>query len=399
MDRRGPPEGEPMGMKRLTSLSIGNLVARIPIVQGGMGVGISLSGLAAATANAGGVGVIAAAGIGLLEPDGFTDFLGASIRALRREIRKARELSPGVVGVNIMVALRNFADMVHTAVEEKIDVIFAGAGLPLNLPELVKGSLTKIVPIVSSGRAAALISRRWLDKYDYLPDAFVLEGPKAGGHLGYKPEQLDDPDYRLEKVLPEVIQAVRPYAEAKGRPIPVIAGGGVFSGSDIRKLLELGAAGVQMATRFVATDECDAAGAFKEAFLAAREGDLEIIKSPVGMPGRAIRNPFLDSVEQGERKPFTCPYHCIVTCDYEKAPYCISLALLNAQKGRFEKGFAFAGANAPRVEKIVPVQELVDSLVAEYEESGTANRKRGGRRPGRARRPRPLPLLRLIVRP
>ncbi len=359
-----------MTMKRLKSLSIGNLVARIPIVQGGMGVGISLSGLAAATANAGGIGVIAAAGIGLLEPDGFTDFLGASIRALRREIRRSRELSPGVIGVNIMVALRNFADMVRTAVEEKIDVIFAGAGLPLSLPELVKGSLTKIVPIVSSGRAAALISKRWLDKYDYLPDAFVVEGPRAGGHLGYKPEQLDDPDYRLEKVLPEVVAAVRPYAEAEGREIPVIAGGGIFSGSDIRKFLELGAAGVQMATRFVATDECDAAKAFKEAFVAAEEGDLEIIKSPVGMPGRAIRNPFLDSVEQGERKPFACPYHCIVTCDFEKAPYCISLALLNAQKGRLEQGFAFAGANAPRVKKIVPVQELVDSLVAEYEESG-----------------------------
>jgi nitronate monooxygenase len=351
----------------LKGLSIGGLMARVPIVQGGMGVGISLSGLAAATANAGGIGVIAAAGIGLLQPDGFTDFLGASIRALRDEIRRARELSKqGILGVNIMVALSNFADMVRTAVEEKIDVIFAGAGLPMNLPEFVKGTATRIVPIVSSGRAAALIAKRWLDKYSYRPDAFVVEGPKAGGHLGYKPEQLADPAYSLERIVPEVIEAIRPFEE-EGKRIPVIAGGGVYTGADIRKFIEMGAAGVQMATRFVATDECDASLAFKEAIVDSKEGDLEIIKSPVGMPGRAIRNEFLDDVERGAKKPYACPYHCIVTCDVEKAPYCISLALLNAQKGKLDKGFAFAGANAPRVDRIMSVQSLVDELVAEYE--------------------------------
>jgi nitronate monooxygenase len=342
-------------------------VARVPIIQGGMGVGISLSGLAAATANAGGIGVIAAAGIGLLEPDGFTDFLGASIRALREEIRKARSLSlKGILGVNIMVALSNFADMVRTAVEERIDVIFAGAGLPMNLPEFVKGSATKIVPIVSSGRAAALIAKRWLEKYSYRPDAFVVEGPKAGGHLGYKAEQLSDPAYSLEKIVPEVIAAVRPFEE-EGKRIPVIAGGGIYTGTDIRTFLDLGAAGVQMATRFVATDECDASQAFKDAIVDSKEGDMEIIKSPVGMPGRAIRNLFLDEVERGAKKPYACPYHCIVTCDVAKAPYCISLALLNAQRGRLNKGFAFAGANAPRVDRIVSVQALIDELVAEYE--------------------------------
>jgi len=352
---------------KLKSLSIGGLVARVPIIQGGMGVGISLSGLAAATANAGGIGVIAAAGIGLLEPDGFTDFLGASIRALREEIRKARSLSlKGILGVNIMVALSNFADMVRTAVEERIDVIFAGAGLPMNLPEFVKGSATKIVPIVSSGRAAALIAKRWLEKYSYRPDAFVVEGPKAGGHLGYKAEQLSDPAYSLEKIVPEVIAAVRPFEE-EGKRIPVIAGGGIYTGTDIRTFLDLGAAGVQMATRFVATDECDASQAFKDAIVDSKEGDMEIIKSPVGMPGRAIRNLFLDEVERGAKKPYACPYHCIVTCDVAKAPYCISLALLNAQRGRLNKGFAFAGANAPRVDRIVSVQALIDELVAEYE--------------------------------
>jgi len=363
----------------LKSLDIGGLVARVPIIQGGMGVGISLSGLAAATANAGGIGVIAAAGIGLLEPDGFTDFLGANIRALKREISRARELTKGIIGVNIMVALTDFAALVKAAVEKKVDIIFAGAGLPLNLPELTKGAATKLVPIVSSARAAVLIAKRWLDRYLRLPDAFVVEGPKAGGHLGYKREQLEDPAYSLEKIVPEVIEALKPYTTASGEPIPVIAGGGVFTGADMRKFLDMGAAGVQMATRFVATEECDADPAFKEAFVSAREEDLEIIDSPVGMPGRAIRNGFLDSVHAGEKKPYTCPYHCIVTCDVEKAPYCISLALLNAQKGRLDKGFVFAGANVGRVKAIVPVQKLVDSIVEEYEEAGEKDIETAGK--------------------
>ncbi len=353
----------------LKGLSIGNLFAPVPIVQGGMGVGISLSGLASATANAGGIGVIAAAGIGLLEADGFKDFLGANIRALRREIRQARERSKGILGVNIMVALRNFPDLVKTAIEEGIDIIFSGAGLPMNLPELTKGTKTKLVPIVSSARAAALIAKRWLDKYGVLPDAFVVEGPKAGGHLGYKAEELTDPAFSLETTVPAVIEVAKSFEERKGCPIPVIAGGGIYTGDDIAKFLEMGAEGVQMATRFVATDECDADLAFKQAFISAKECDLAIIKSPVGMPGRAIRNAFIDEVEAGHKAPFSCPYHCIHTCDIETAPYCISLALLNAQKGHLDRGFAFAGANVGRVDHIVPVQELVDELVTECEAS------------------------------
>jgi nitronate monooxygenase len=367
-----------MAESLLKSLKLGTLVARIPIVQGGMGVGISLSGLAAATANAGGVGVIAAAGIGLLELDGLKDFLGASLRGLRKEIRRARELTRGILGVNIMVALSNFSELVKAAVEEKIDIIFAGAGLPVNLPEFVKGSSTMIAPIVSSGRAATLILKRWMDKFSYTADAVVVEGPRAGGHLGFKSEQLADADFSLEKILVDVVEAVRPFGESAGREIPVIAGGGVYTGADIRRILELGASGVQMATRFVATEECDASSAFKNTYVESREGDMEIISSPVGMPGRAIRNGFLDGVSSGLRKPFSCPFKCIVTCDYEKAPYCISLALLNAQKGRLDKGFAFAGANAWRVEGIVKVGELVDSLVAEYEESGASPPRRPG---------------------
>jgi nitronate monooxygenase len=348
-------------------LAIGGLNARLAIVQGGMGVGVSLSGLASAVAERGGIGVIAAAGIGLLDPDAVKDFCAANIRMLRAEIRRARELTKGVLGVNIMAALTDFAALVRTAVEEKIDIIFVGAGLPLNLPELVgKGVATKLAPIVSSARAAALILRRWTERYDYLPDAFVVEGPKAGGHLGFKKEQLDDPEYSLEKIVPEVVEAVRPFAERYGRPIPVIAGGGVYTGADAKRILELGASGVQMATRFVPTAECDADADFKQTYVDAKEGDLEIIASPVGLPGRAIRNDFLDEVAAGKKQPFACPFHCIVSCEPDKAPYCISLALKNAMRGRLKAGFAFAGSNAWRTEKIGSVGEVIAAIEDEY---------------------------------
>lgn len=362
-------------MSSLPSLRIGEHLAKLPIVQGGMGVGISLSGLASAVALEGGVGVIATAGIGMFEPDFHQNFLEANIRALRKEIQRAKERvkGKGVIGVNIMVALTNFADMVRTAIEEKIDVIFCGAGLPLNLPSfLPKGSLTKLAPIVSSGRAAALLCKRWIEKYSYVPDAVVVEGPRAGGHLGFKREQITDPAFALEKLVPEVIEAVRPYAERTGRPIPVIAAGGIYTGADIRRFLEMGASGVQMATRFVATHECDADPKFKEAFLRAREEDLVIIESPVGLPGRAIRNKFIEEVEQGRRHPYTCPYHCIRTCEQERSPYCIAIALTNAQQGKLRGGFAFAGANAYRVDKIVSVRELIQSLVEEFVKSENA---------------------------
>lgn len=359
-----------MNTKYLSELRIGELVARVPIVQGGMGVGVSLSGLAAAVAEEGGIGVIAAAGLGLLEPDGFTNYLEASKRRLKMEIRKARATTSGLIGVNIMVALSNFADMVSTAIEEGIDVIFSGAGLPLNLPQYLDGKHhTKLVPIVSSGRAAALISKKWMERYNYLPDAFVVEGPMAGGHLGFKPEQISQPEYSLEKLVPEVIQAIKPIAEKFGKTIPVIAAGGIFSGQDIYKFMKLGAAGVQMATRFVTTHECDASIKFKQAYLDAKREDTLIIKSPVGMPGRALRNEFIHNVQAGKKKPFKCPYHCITTCDYQNSPYCIAVALMNAQKGNLKNGLEFAGENVFRCQEIVSVKELMHTLVSEYEDA------------------------------
>lgn len=348
-------------------LKIGDLVSRIPIIQGGMGVGISLSGLASAVANEGGIGVIAAAMVGIGEPDIATNSAQANIRALKREIRKAKELTRGILGVNIMVALTDFSDLVKTSLREGIDVIFSGAGLPLDLPGyLKKGMKTKLVPIVSSGRAATIICKKWLSKFDYLPDAFVVEGPQAGGHLGFKVEQLEDPEFCLEKLIKEVIQAVKHFAVERQTTIPVIAAGGVYTGGDIQKFLELGAAGVQMGTRFVATHECDADQAFKQAYIDAEEKDMVVINSPVGLPGRAVQNEFITEVKNGKKKPFRCPYHCIKTCDPSKSPYCIAIALSCAKKGKLKNGFAFAGKNAYRVNKIISVKELIRSLSMEY---------------------------------
>ncbi len=356
-----------MNTNNLKELKIGDLTAKLPIIQGGMGIGISLSGLASAVANEGGVGVIATAGIGMLEPDFSTNWLEANIRALKKEIKKARELTKGILGVNIMVALSNYADMVRTAIEEEIDIIFSGAGLPLNLPQFLKGSTkTKLAPIISSGRAASIICKKWSEKYNYLPDAIVVEGPRAGGHLGFKQEQINDPEYSLEKLIPEVIKAVKPFEERYKKPIPVIAAGGIYTGEDIYNFLKLGASGVQMATRFVTTYECDASIKFKQTYIDSSKEDIVIIKSPVGMPGRAIKNKFIDDANKGEKKPFKCPYHCIITCDYKNSPYCIALALLNARKGNLDHGFAFAGENAYRAKGIISVKELIESLIKEY---------------------------------
>ncbi|WP_319758973.1 nitronate monooxygenase family protein [Maridesulfovibrio sp.] len=352
----------------LPQLKIGDLVAKVPVIQGGMGVGISLSGLASAVAKEGGIGVIAAAMIGLTNKNGGKDHARAHIDTLAEEIRKAKEMTSGILGVNIMVALSNFADMVSTSVKEGADVIFSGAGLPLDLPKyLHDGAKTKLVPIVSSGRAASIICKKWISKFDYLPDAFVVEGPMAGGHLGFKREQLNDPKFALENILPEVIKAVKPFEDKTGRTIPVIAAGGVYSGEDISKFLDMGAAGVQMGTRFVATHECDANDEFKQAYVKSTKEDMAIIQSPVGLPGRAVNNDFLQAVTDGKKSPFKCPFHCIKSCKVEDSPYCIASALINAQRGKLKNGFAFAGSNAWRTEKIVSVKQLFTDLKAEFD--------------------------------
>jgi nitronate monooxygenase len=362
---------------KLNELRIGDLVSRLPIVQGGMGVGISLAGLASAVANEGGIGVISAAIPGIHEPDFATNSAQANIRALRNEIRKARKMTGGVLGVNVMVALTDFSAMVRTSIEEGIDIIFSGAGLPLDLPGyLVEKAKTKLVPIVSSARAAKIICQKWLSRFNYLPDAMVVEGPKAGGHIGFKAEQIDDSDFTLDHLVTEVIDALKPYASERQK-IPVIAAGGVYGGEDIRYFLKLGAAGVQMGTRFVATHECDADDAFKQAYVDSKEEDMVVIKSPVGLPGRVIRNDFTKAVNQGKKKPFKCPFHCIKTCDSSKSPYCIAMALGNARKGNLKHGFAFAGKNAYRVEEVVSVKELMATLMEEFSRAATKRDMQG----------------------
>lgn len=356
----------------LPPLRVGNLTAPLPIVQGGMSVGISLAGLASAVANEGGVGVIGTAGIAMFDLDLSQGFVEANNKALRTEIRKAREMThgKGLLGVNIMVALTNFAELARTAIEENIDFVFAGAGLPRSLPALATENMhTKLVPIISSARAGRLMAKLWIEKYNYIPDAFVLEGPLAGGHLGFKRDQIDDPDYTLEKLVPEVLEMARDLEQAHGKAIPIIAGGGIYTGADVRRFLQMGVAGVQMATRFVTTHECDASIEFKQAYIDARPEDIVIINSPVGLPGRAVRNAFIDDVNAGNRKPFKCPYHCIITCDCDNSPYCIALALINAQRGRLANGFAFCGSNAYRATEIVSVKQVVDAIKSEYEEA------------------------------
>jgi NAD(P)H-dependent flavin oxidoreductase YrpB (nitropropane dioxygenase family) len=340
-----------MNLRKMPRLKIGELEIKIPIVQGGMSVGISLSRLASAVAKMGCIGVIGAAGIGMLEPDFSTNFKRSNKRALIKEIRKAKELTNGIIGVNIMVALSDFDELLLVAIEEGADLVFLGAGLPLKVPmDILKKSSTKVVPIVSSVRAANIIFQYW---------------------AGFKKEQINDPNYTLEKILPEVISVMKTFEQQFNKSIPVIAAGGIYTGADIHKFIQLGAQGVQMATRFVATYECDADVKFKEAYVKCKKEDLIIIDSPVGLPGRAIRDIFLDDVSAGIKKPFRCPWKCLKGCDYRKAPYCIALALTDAKKGKLDDGFAFAGANAYRVDKIVSVKELIETLLTEFEKAAS----------------------------
>ena len=351
---------------KLNELRLGDLVARVPIVQGAMGIGVSLSGLAAAVANAGGIGVISGVQTGFKEPDFVKNNLEANKRAMIAQIRRARELSDGIIGINMLAAMNNYKELVMTAIAEGIDLVVSGAGLPLDLPELVKGTKTKIAPIVSSGKAAALISKVYDKKFGRTTDMFIVEGPEAGGHLGFKREDIESGNVKpLCVLIPEVLEAIKPYEEKYGIKIPVIAAGGVFTGKDIAEYLNLGAAGVQMATRFVATKECDADINFKMAYINAKKEDIRLVKSPVGMPGRAVNNSFTKLLDEGDIKVKRC-YNCLIPCDPRTTPYCISDALMSSVSGG--EGLVFAGSNAYRVEKIVKVQELIDELVTEAEQ-------------------------------
>lgn len=349
---------------RERTLKIGELMATVPVIQGGMGVGISLSGLAGAVAAEGGVGIISTAQIGFREPDFDTDPIGANLRAIGKEIRKARELAKGgIIGVNIMVATQKYEEYVKAAVAAGVDLIISGAGLPVNLPQLVGKAGTKLAPIVSSLKSAQVILRYWLKKYDRLPDLVVIEGPEAGGHLGFSLEQLKDPTYLggYADEIRRIITHVKQIGEEKGKEIPVAIAGGIYTREDMERAFELGADGVQVATRFVTTKECDASPAYKQAYINASKEDIILVKSPVGMPGRAIRNPFMEQAAKGKVPHKSC-HLCVSTCKPAETPYCITDALVNAAKGNVDEALLFCGTNAYRATKIETVKEIMDEF-------------------------------------
>jgi nitronate monooxygenase len=352
---------------KIPALDIGDIRVPFPLIQGGMGVRVSLARLAAAVANEGGIGTIAAVGLGDFEASK-TDFEAVSRNALIHEIRRAKSMTDGPIAINILGVLSNARDLIQTSIREGIKIIVSGASLPLKLPEMVEDATVKLLPIISSGRAANLVLRTWDKRYARTADAVVLEGPLAGGHLGFSFEQLREPEkYTLSILLPEVLAAIKPYEEKHGRKIPVVVGGGIFTGADIGRMLQAGASGVQMATRFVCTDECEVAPEFKQAYLDSKEDDIVIINSPVGLPGRAIHNQFLRNLEAGTLERLQCPYRCLTTCNVAEAHYCIAQALVSAYQGDMDKGLVFCGQNAYRMNEIVSVKKLIAELRAEIE--------------------------------
>jgi NAD(P)H-dependent flavin oxidoreductase YrpB (nitropropane dioxygenase family) len=358
----------------MEAFQIGDLRVKYPIVQGGMGVAISLAGLASAVANAGGIGVISAAGIGMREPDYARNFREANLRALRKEIQKAKSLSNGVLGVNIMMALSDHEDLILAAIDEKIDLIIMGAGLPMRIPQVIAEAgytnhKTKLAVKVSSGKAARLIFQSWANKYNIIPDAVVVEGPMAGGHLGFKNEELAGELIPLRKLIEETVAAVSVFEAKFEKKVPVIAAGGIYTGKDMFDIMQAGAAAVKLGTRFVTTHECDADIRFKESYINSNKHDITLIKSPVGLPGRVINSEFVEQIKMGETKPFQCVWHCLSSCNYKEAPYCISQVLFNSARGNMRKGFAFAGTNAYRATQIQYVADIFDELISGYNQA------------------------------
>lgn len=342
-------------------MKIGDLDVAVPVVQGGMGVGVSLSGLAGAVAASGGVGVISTAQIGFRDAEFNRHPIECNLRAVGEEIRKAREIANrnsngGIIGVNIMVVTRRYEEYVKAAVAEGADIIISGAGLPMELPAYVEGSSTKIAPIVSSKRAINVIMRYWQKHYGRKPDMVVIEGPLAGGHLGFSRDELDS---LSREAYDEEIKAILDITGKDG--IPTVVAGGIYTRDDLEHYLAMGASGVQMATRFVTTYECDAHMNYKQAYIDAEKEDIVIVSSPVGMPGRAIHNKFLDRVADGERFMNGCR-QCITTCDPKTSPYCITEALINAVEGRCDEGLLFCGSNAYRAQGLEHVSDIMEEF-------------------------------------
>ncbi len=349
--------------KKSRALVIGELKAEVPVIQGGMGVGISLSGLAGAVAAQGGIGIISTAQIGYREADFDEHPIETNLRTIKQEIKKAREIADGgIIGVNIMVATREYERYVKAAIEGGADLIISGAGLPMKLPEIAGEAKTKLAPIVSSLKSAEVIFKYWLKKYNRLPDLVVIEGPRAGGHLGFRMEELAEiDDAAYDEEIKRILDRVREYGQQYEKEIPVVVAGGIYERKDMEHYLEMGAAGVQVATRFVTTYECDASPAYKQAYINAEKDDIIIVKSPVGMPGRAIRNAFMERAKEG-RIPHGKCHLCISTCKPAETPYCITDALVNAAVGNLEQALLFCGSNAYRAKKLEYVKDIMDEF-------------------------------------
>lgn len=353
----------------MKGLTIGGRYAEHAVIQGGMGVGVSRSKLAGAVAREGGVGIISTAQIGYDEPDFENNQKESNLISIRKHIRKAKEIADGhgLVGVNVMVALKDYKEHVREAALAGADVIICGAGLPMDLPELVMDikNPPAIAPIVSSCRAMELILKMWEHHYHATADMIVVEGPKAGGHLGFHEDELKTIDQiPFVDEVTKIIESKKVYESKYKKKIPVMIAGGIFDRSDIQKALQLGADGVQIASRFVVTKECDASEQYKQAYLNAQQKDIRIIKSPVGMPGRAVYNTFLKKLETQKTAIKKC-YGCLAKCNPASVPYCITKALIDAVKGDIENGLIFCGANVDRIHKMTTVHDLMLELCTE----------------------------------
>ncbi|ARJ56967.1 nitronate monooxygenase [Campylobacter cuniculorum] len=358
----------------LKPLKIGKHTIKYPIFQGGMGLGISWDKLASAVSLNGGLGIISSVGTGYyenlayvdkqlnLKPYGSENFY--SKKGLQSIINNARKICANApLGCNILCASNDYARIVKDACEVGFNVIVSGAGLPTNLPEFsMDFPDVALVPIVSSSKALKIICKRWSSRYNRLPDAVVLEGPKSGGHQGFTYEQCLHPDYQLEKLIEPVVEEAKNWGS-----FPIIAAGGIWDKKDIEKVLSLGASGVQMGTRFIGTFECDASAEFKELLIACKEEDIELIKSPVGYPARGIRTHLLDLVDKRMGPKINCTSNCVAPCgrgkEATKVGYCIADRLFDAWAGKKETGLFFTGANGYRLEKLISVKELMDKLV------------------------------------
>jgi len=355
----------------MKAIKIGNKTLSIPIIQGGMGIGVSLGNLAGSVMNQGGMGVISAANPGFKRKDFYKNNLVANLEQLAIEINKAKTIAKnkGILAVNVMVAGNDYVPLIKQAVKSKVDAIISGAGLPLNLPSITKGYRVAIAPIVSSAKAASLICRVWEKKYGVVPDFIVIEGPDAGGHLGFTKQSLVEKTHQnLATILAEVKKVVIPFQQRFQRKIPIFVAGGIFTGQDIAQYVKAGADGVQMGTRFIGTHECDAPESFKQVYLNATKEEITLVGSPVGMPGRAINNQFAKVIAD-RRVPVKRCTDCLIPCNPKNTPYCISQALVNAVSHNNDEGLFFTGVNGHRINKLVSVKALIEELMQEFIEA------------------------------